>query len=59
MKAKINAEECVGCESCVDICKEVAIYMDGGIAIIEFDKCVGDGLCAEECPTEAIIMEEE
>jgi len=59
MKAKIDPEQCVGCESCVDICIERAICMDGGIAVIEFDKCVGDGLCAEECPTEAIIMEEE
>ena len=50
-------EECVGCETCVDICPTMAIEMDDGLAVINEDECVECLTCIDECPVEAIAEE--
>lgn len=58
MAVKIIAEECIGCESCIDACPfPGAIVMDDGIAKLT-DKCNGCGACADACAVEAILVEE-
>lgn len=58
MAVKIIAEECIGCESCIDACPfPGAIVMDDGIAKLT-DKCTGCGACADACAVEAIEVEE-
>ena len=57
MPAKIDADKCTGCESCLDSCPSEAIAMQDEKAIIELDKCVDCGVCVDECPVEAISME--
>ncbi len=58
MAAKINAEECVGCGTCVDECPENAITMgDDEIAVVDADKCTECGTCVDACPSEAISIE--
>ena len=58
MVAKVNADECVGCGSCVDECPSEAISMnDNDIAVINADECTDCGMCVDACPTEAITME--
>jgi ferredoxin len=59
MPALVNAEECTGCESCVESCPTEAITMNGDdIAIVDADMCTDCEACVEECPTEAISMDE-
>ncbi len=58
MVAKVNADECVGCGTCVDECPSEAISMnDEDIAVINADECTDCGMCVDACPTEAISME--
>ncbi|MBT3378572.1 MAG: 4Fe-4S binding protein [Lentisphaerae bacterium] len=56
MAAKIDAEKCTGCESCVDVCPVEAIAMADGKAVVS-DECIDCGQCVDECPVEAIEME--
>jgi len=58
MAAKINAETCTGCATCVDICPVEAITMKDDKAVIADDDCVDCGTCVDECPVEAISMDD-
>ncbi len=58
MPAIVNAEECTGCEACVDSCPDEAIEMQDDIAVVDQDKCNDCGTCVEACPVEAITLEE-
>jgi len=59
-QAVVNAEECIGCQACLDRCIFDAILMDGEEpkAQIISEKCVGCGVCTITCPTEALSMKE-
>jgi len=59
-QAFVNAEECIGCETCIDRCFFDAILMEGDDpkASINPEKCVGCGVCTIPCPTEAITLKE-
>jgi len=57
MSAKVDAEKCTGCESCIDACPSEAIKMEEGKAVVDADMCVDCGVCVDECPVEAISME--
>lgn len=57
MAAKIDAEKCTGCESCVGTCPVEAISMVNGKAKIDEDECIDCGACVDECPVEAIELD--
>ncbi len=57
MPAKVDAEKCTGCESCIDACPSEAVKMEEDKAAIDADTCVDCGVCVDECPVEAISME--
>lgn len=51
---------CNGCDNCWVYCPDVAISrLNHEDYVIDYDFCKGCGLCAEECPREAIAIEEE
>ena len=54
---KVDAEECVGCETCVPVCPVEAISIVDGVAVIDTEKCTECGTCIAECPVEAIKEE--
>ncbi|MEA2114540.1 MAG: ferredoxin [Thermodesulfobacteriota bacterium] len=61
MKITIT-DECIACEQCVEICPEVFV-LEGDIAEVIVDEVPEEyqQACreaAEECPAEAIIIEE-
>ena len=51
--ARVDPDECTGCEICIDRCQMEAIRVDD-VARVDLDRCIGCGLCAVTCPTEAI-----
>ena len=62
MKVRVDAELCVACGACVDICPEV-FDLPGETAVVkmktipaEHEEAVREA--AEACPTEAILLEE-
>ncbi len=57
MPAKVDAEKCTGCESCVESCPSEAIEMDNDKAVIDPEKCVDCAVCVDECSVEAISMD--
>ena len=57
----VEADKCIGCRLCVSPCPQGAITMVKGVAVIDADKCDGDGICAngdgkryKGCPVNAI-----
>lgn len=54
-------DKCIGCRLCVSPCPQNAITMVKGVAVIDADKCDGDGICVlgdgkkyKGCPVDAI-----
>jgi formate hydrogenlyase subunit 6/NADH:ubiquinone oxidoreductase subunit I len=55
--ARVNQEECTGCEDCLERCQMDAITMTEAVtAEINLDRCIGCGLCVTTCPTQAIEL---
>ena len=61
MKAQVDAELCVGCGACVDVCPDV-FDMPDETAVVKTDPVPAEHEdavreAAEACPTEAITVE--
>lgn len=56
--ARVDHDECNGCEACVDHCQIKAIKMEGDYPVIDEEFCIGCGVCAHFCPSGAMRMEE-
>jgi NAD-dependent dihydropyrimidine dehydrogenase PreA subunit len=54
--AQVDADECTGCETCLERCQMDAIEVADDLASILLDRCIGCGLCVTTCPTEAIQL---
>ena len=55
---KINDEDCIGCNACVDACPFGAMYVHSDLNVpLKCDLCDGfeEPICARMCPTEAIV----
>lgn len=59
VKPKVVVEKCDGCGICVDACKEKAIGIVKGKAVIDYTKCVYCGQCIRACPKDAKVAEKE
>ena len=63
MKVCVDPELCTGCGPCVDICPEAFELNVDGIAVVKVNEVPPDleQACreaAENCPTEAIVIEQ-
>ena len=57
MVAKIDADACTGCGSCIDECPAAAISLSDDIAVVDEDECLDCGACEDACPNSAITIE--
>jgi pyruvate formate lyase activating enzyme len=48
--------KCIGCHSCLKVCKEDALHFEEDGLHINREKCTGCGDCAEECPSTALHL---
>lgn len=55
-RSVIEAEACIGCGECMDICPMNAIKAEDGISMVLEKRCIGCGLCVNRCPVDAITM---
>ena len=64
MKVEVDYSRCIGAGTCVEICPDVFELRDDGLAQVKQSN-PNDGLsdavkeAVEECPTAAILIEEE
>ena len=54
-----NCGICNLCDNCYIFCPDVAIRKEEGRNVVDYDHCKGCGICVEECPRDAMVMEEE
>ena len=56
IEPKVISEKCDGCEICVEICKEKAIKIVDGKAVVDYLRCISCGQCIRVCPRDAKIV---
>ena len=60
---RIDEDECIGCESCVEICPSVFTFNDDTDKAEVVDENLGEEECVDEavasCPSECIYVDEE
>ena len=54
--AVVDAENCTGCEACIERCAFEAMNMVDGLCEVDRKKCYGCGLCISACETEALSL---
>ena len=54
--AEVDANDCTGCETCIQICPMEAIRLVDDIAKIKQKRCIGCGNCVAKCPSDAINL---
>ena len=47
-------EDCTGCGTCVEACREGAVEVRDKRALLHPERCVGCGLCVRHCPAKAM-----
>lgn len=57
MVAKVDADSCTGCGTCVDECPAAAISLSDDIAVVDENECLDCGACEDACPNNAITIE--
>jgi electron transport complex protein RnfB len=54
--AQIDADICVGCGTCIEVCQIDAIKMKNDISKVNKRRCIGCGNCVARCPEQAIQL---
>jgi uncharacterized protein (DUF362 family)/NAD-dependent dihydropyrimidine dehydrogenase PreA subunit len=52
----VNADLCIGCGECVDICPGKALAMEGELPRVDLGKCIQCYCCQELCPQKGIQL---
>ncbi len=55
--ASYRADQCQGCQTCVERCQIQAISPEREYVSLQPDRCIGCGLCVSSCPSGALTLE--
>jgi len=55
--SEVNADSCLACSECVEICPMDAISIEDNIAVSDPDRCIGCGVCMPACSNNAITLQ--
>jgi len=57
----VVTEPCIKCKymDCVEVCPTESFREGVNFMVVDPDECIDCGACAEECPVEAIFMDDE
>jgi ferredoxin len=55
--ARLDAETCVGCWTCLERCQMEALSEADDRVALNVDRCIGCGLCVSTCPSGALTLE--
>jgi Pyruvate/2-oxoacid:ferredoxin oxidoreductase delta subunit len=55
-RAVVDAELCIGCESCLKRCQFGALSVPEGGCEVDYGRCVGCGVCVSSCPVDALSL---
>jgi NAD-dependent dihydropyrimidine dehydrogenase PreA subunit len=58
MEMRVNARQCTGCGSCIEVCPTGAIYLSRDLAVIDQSSCTQCEACMDTCPVGAITSVE-
>ena len=53
---RVDADVCIGCESCVPFCQFHALSVRDGLSIVDAAACMGCGVCVSRCPQNALSL---
>jgi Pyruvate/2-oxoacid:ferredoxin oxidoreductase delta subunit len=53
--AQADADLCVACGTCEDVCPFQAIHVNGASAV-DWERCMGCGVCVDRCPQQAMAL---
>ncbi|MHA1681839.1 MAG: indolepyruvate ferredoxin oxidoreductase subunit alpha [Promethearchaeota archaeon] len=56
-KSVVDADACVGCGACVEICPMDALSLVDNISTVDYNRCIGCGVCVPRCTSDAIHLE--
>ncbi len=56
-RAVIDADECLGCGTCMERCQVHAISEQDGVAVVDPKRCIGCGLCVTGCPNDVARLQ--
>jgi heterodisulfide reductase subunit A-like polyferredoxin len=54
--SRVDAERCVGCGTCADLCQFDALSMGDGTAVVDAIACMGCGVCVSQCTQGALSL---
>ncbi|AEV29594.1 dihydroorotate dehydrogenase [Sphaerochaeta pleomorpha str. Grapes] len=55
-QTQVDAEKCIGCGHCVDVCWQDSLVLEGKVAH-KLDSCIGCGYCFQVCPVGALSVD--
>jgi dissimilatory sulfite reductase (desulfoviridin) alpha/beta subunit len=53
VQSRLDLDACMGCNLCVDICKEKALVLQDEKPVLDRNRCIRCGDCVHCCPTDA------
>lgn len=55
---RLDAEACIGCEMCLEVCPHGVFAMQGEKAVVaDLGACMECGACARNCPVDALTVQ--